>query len=118
VIILEKVLTFDVAVARALFEDLYHVVPLHVASEHMGFSLVRRPRLYCLLLRRSALRLVADPVTCYAAVVAGFSGAPRLLPTSCMLAGSEDVDPEEAPSPAVTAARSVRAGRGDQGLAG
>jgi hypothetical protein len=90
-VVLENVKGFPLHVVKALFADLYDIRLLTVAPEDVGFTLLRRPRRYFLLAHRQKCRWKTDPGMVYNAVKMSFAESPRLLPTSCMLASSDEV---------------------------
>ena len=68
-VIHENVMGFDVSVLTELLGHSYEIITLHVSPLHSGYGFLRRPRLYCVLVLRSALRIVRDIQKVYNEVV-------------------------------------------------
>ena len=68
-VIHENVVGFDVSVLTELLGHAYEIITLHVSPLHSGYGFLRRPRLYCVLVLRSALRIVRDIQKVYDEVV-------------------------------------------------
>ena len=56
----ENVIGFDRAVLEELLSHEYDIVELRVSPSDVGFSFLRRPRLYYVLVRRRSLRITRD----------------------------------------------------------
>ncbi|OLP92330.1 hypothetical protein AK812_SmicGene25877 [Symbiodinium microadriaticum] len=68
----ENVPEFDVDLMEELLSDVYSIHSLYVSPSDVGFSMIARPRLYILLLRKGHVKLAADLRETYDKVKAYF----------------------------------------------
>ncbi len=93
----ENVVGFDTDVLQQLLGDSYDMVTLRSCPADAGFCLIRRPRLYTILWRRSAIEPLADLSAVYTAVAQRITGSLEAPPQlqDCLLASQSLLYAEE-----------------------
>ena len=109
-VIHENVFGFDIGILKDVLGDLYDIDAIRCHPFHVGFNLIRRPRVYCVLYLKGAIRLVHDVKSMYARLVRSMSSSQgnaswSLIATSAELLVAENnarhrrkLQPTSAPS--------------------
>ena len=86
----ENVVGFDIKILEEILQDLYYIVHIHV-NPAMAGELVRRARIYSILLLRSKVKCVADIVATYAVVEKKLAGRMPAKLEDALIANANDL---------------------------